>query len=181
MEQVSRGLSGTIGQPIRHDAPRVETVPVARAAARIGDPGDKAVAIHLQIKGDARGQALLLLSWASALRFVDLMMGEAPGTSSNVGYAERSVLAEAGNLALTAFLNALATSARLPLRLLPSPPDVVVDDLERIMNLALVSAAARGDDVLIIETVLRENRTGVQAHFWVLPHRATHYETRWPG
>jgi chemotaxis protein CheY-P-specific phosphatase CheC len=98
-----------------------------------------------------------------------------------VGYAERSVLAEAGNLALTAFLNALATSARLPLRLQPSPPDVLVDDLERILNLALVSAAARGDDVLVIETVLRDDSASVQARFWVLPHRATRYETRWSG
>jgi chemotaxis protein CheC len=174
MERVSRGLSGTVGQPIRHDLPRVGTVPVASAAERIGDPKGKAVAVYLKIKGDARGQALLILSWDNALKFVDLMMDATPGTTSNVGFAERSALAEAGNLALTAFLNALATSARLPQRLMPSPPDVLVDELGRILNLAFVSGAVRGDDVPIIETVLREDRTGVRAHFWVLPDRMPH-------
>ena len=140
------------------------------------------MAVYLQIKGDARGQALLIFSWASALKFVDLMMDATPGTASNVGYTERSVLAEAGNLAVTAFLNALAASARLPLRLQPSPPDVLVDDLERVLNLALMPIASRKDDVLIIETVLRHDRAGVQAHFWVLPHpTAKREEERWPG
>jgi chemotaxis protein CheC len=168
MERVSRSLSETMGQPIRHDAPRIETVPLASVASRIGDPGQRVVGVYLQIKGDAGGQALLVFSWDSALQFVDLMMGETPGTTSDVGFTERSVLAETGNLALTAFLNALAAWESLPQRLLPSTPDVLVDKLERVLNLALISAG-RGDDVLIVETVLRDDRAGVQAHFWVLP------------
>jgi chemotaxis protein CheC len=149
-------------------------VSVANAASRIGNPEERSVGVYMQIKGDARGQALLILSWDNALKLVDLMMDATPGTASNVGYTERSVLAEAGNLTLTSFLNALATWESLPQRLQPSPPDVLVDKLARVLNLALVSAA-REDKALVIETVLRDDRAGVQAHFWVLPHRATRY------
>ena len=145
--RVSHSLSETIGQPIRNDATRVATVPVASVASRLGNPTETAVGVGLQITGDAQGQALLILSWTHALKLVDLMIGEDPGTTANIGFEERSALAEAGNLALTSFLNALATSCSLPLRLLPSTPDVIVDRRERIVQLFLIHLASRKKDV----------------------------------
>jgi chemotaxis protein CheY-P-specific phosphatase CheC len=175
--RVSRSLSETIGQPIRNDAANVATLPIASVASRLGDPTETAVGVGLQIRGDAQGQALLILSWSDALKFVDLMMAEEPGTTTNMGFEERSALAEVGNLALASFLNVLATSDRLPLRLMPSTPDVIVDRRDRIVQLVLIHLTSRRSDVQVIDTVLRSDRGSVQAHFLVFPHQAAHYET----
>ena len=136
MKRVAQVLSDTVGQSIYHRALRTETVPIAKLSERIGDPKAKTVCVQLQIGGDARGQALLLLSWESALRLVDLLMGEPLGTTPNVGFAERTALAEIGNLAVAHFGNALVAYLQQPRRLQPSSPNVLVDSLEAILRKA---------------------------------------------
>ena len=171
MKRVTQALSDTVGQPIHHRALRAEVVPVAGVAGRIGDPKARTVGVQLQIKGDARGQALLLFPWEGALRLVDLLMEVPPGTTSDVGFAERTALAEVGNLAVAHFLNALVAYSQQPRRLQPSPSNVLVDTLEAILRLALMPVTIRGDDPLVIETILSNTGGTVQIHFLILPEQ----------
>ena len=169
MKRVTQALSDTVGQPIHYSALRAETTPVARIGKRIGGPEAKVVGVQLHIKGDARGQALLLFPWAGALRMVDLLTEVAPGTTSDVGFAERTALAEVGNLATAHFLNALVAYMQQPIRLQPEPSNVLVDTQEAILRLALMPVAIRGDDPLVIETTLGNAGGTIQIHFLIVP------------
>jgi chemotaxis protein CheC len=171
MKRVTQALSDTVGEPFHHGALRAEAVPVAGIAERIGDPKAKTVGVQLQIKGDARGQALLLFPWESALRLVELLMEVPPRTTSDVGFAERTALAEVGNLSVAHFLNALVAYLAQPRRLQPSPSSVLVDTLEAILRLALMPVAIRGDDPLVIETILANAGGTIQIHFLLLPEQ----------
>ena len=125
--------------------------------------------IELEIRGDARGQALLPIPWDSALKLVDLMMETPPGTTSDVRFAERTMLAEVGNLVLAHFLNAVVALCPASRHLQPSSPNVMVDTLERILSLGLMVSIVRGIDPLAIETILANTGKTVHIHFLVLP------------
>ncbi len=172
LKHVARALSDTVGQPIYHSALRAETTSVARLAERIGDPRAKTVGVQLQIKGDARGQALLLFPWEGALRLVDHLMEVPLGTTSDVRFEERTALAEVGNLAVAHFLNALVSYSQLPKRLQPLPSDVLVDTLETILRLALMPLTIRGNDPLVIETILSDAGGKARIYFLILPEQA---------
>ena len=172
MSRVARALSDVVGEPIRHGALRIGTVPVPEIARRAGDPKEKAAGVRLEIHGDAKGQALLLLPWPSALRLMDFLMEVPPGTTTDIRFAERTALAEVGNLALAHFLNAVVASEQMPHRLQPTSPSVLIDTLEKVLQLALMSVTIRGNDPLIIETVFEDTMRAIQIRFWVLPDQA---------
>jgi chemotaxis protein CheY-P-specific phosphatase CheC len=115
------------------------------------------------------GQALLLLSENSALSLVDWIMDKPPGTAKNLGLMERSALGEFGNLAVSHFLNALVSFSRLPSRLQPSPPAVMVDMTSAILSLVAMPVSVKNDRLLIVRTDLRDTSNIVQARFWILP------------
>lgn len=172
MKHVARGLSEMTGHKINTDTPRLCAVPITQVATRVDDPETKVVGIYLQIEGGLCGQTILILPMTSALNLADWLIGVAPGTTTNIGPIEHSALAEAGNLAVSYFLNAVALLAGMTEPLRPSAPAVVVDMLGSILNLVVTPVvAARSDDLLIVETVFRSRTKSVQAHFWVLPDR----------
>jgi chemotaxis protein CheC len=119
--------------------------------ACVGDPESEMVGIYLLMKGDLSGQAILIFPLASALNLADALLDAPLGTSSSLGDLECSALAEAGNLTVSYFLNAMAALTGIPLR--PSPPAVMVDMLGAILNVVITSLAATSDDLLMIETV----------------------------
>ncbi|MEE8390221.1 MAG: hypothetical protein V3S14_05410 [Anaerolineae bacterium] len=172
MWQVVSGLSEMTGQAISNDTPRVEKIPIAQVPARAGHPEAEMVGVYLVIGGGLCGQAILILSVSSALNLVDLLMGEQPGTSTELGEMERSALAEIGNMTLSYFLNATAILANAPELLQPSPPAVMVDMLGAILDVVVTPVGAVRDDMLIVDTGFGDAAGNVQGHFWVLPDPA---------
>jgi chemotaxis protein CheC len=169
MASVALGLSNMVGKTIRNSPSRVENVPVAQVATRVGDPEVKTVGIYLRMTGGLRGQAVMFLPLTSALSLVDVLTDESPGTAKSLGMMERSVLAEVGNLTVSYFLNTVAKLTGSSNVLWPSPPTVIVDMLSTIINLMITPAAALGDDLPIIETPFRDTAGLVQIRLWILP------------
>jgi chemotaxis protein CheC len=178
MQHVACVLSDMVGQTISNDIPRVETVPIAQAVTRAGDPETEVVGIYLLMESGLHGQAILILPLDDALNLINLLMEAPPGTptiASNLDLMQRAVLAEFGNLALSSFLNAVSSLIQAQLR--PSPPAVVVGMLGTILNMVVTPVAAVSDDLLIIETTFRDAGGTVQIRFWVLPDSIN---LRWP-
>lgn len=169
MQRVAQGLSHITGRRISSDIPRVRTAPVTRLATRVGDLATEVVGIYLQVEGELRGGAILILPLDSALSLVDLMLNAPPGKTTGVGFEEHSALAEAGNLTVSYFLNALVVLAGISKRLQPSTPAVIVGELDTILNSIVTQVAAGNDEPLIIETVFKDLRGTLQVHFWVFP------------
>jgi chemotaxis protein CheC len=169
MWRVACGLSNTVGRTISNGASSIETIPLSQVATFAGGPEAEMVAIYLVIQSGIRGQALLILPLHSALHLCDLLLDLQPGSSTNLGEVERSALAEVGNITLSYFLNAVATSCGDPDFLRPSPPAVMVDMLGAMLDVIVTPIAVVRDDMLIIETPFVDSRSSIQARFWVLP------------
>jgi len=170
MWRVARGLSTMSGQTISYGNPRIDRVPIAQVATYAGDPEVERVGVYLVMSGGLHGQALLILSKTSALRLAGLLMGDPLGAAAELGVVERSALAEAGNLAVSAFLNTMAVHDPQSSKLLrPSPPAVMVDMLGAILNVIVTPVAAVRDDLLIIDTDLGNAHQTVHGRFWIIP------------
>jgi len=181
MWRVASGLSELTGRTITNHDPVVERVPIYQVTERAGDPEDKIVGIYLVMSGGLHGQAILILPMTSALNLADLMMGEEPGTATQLGFMEHSALSELGNMTVSCFLNGVAALDETPELLRPSPPAVMVDMLGAILDVIVTPVAAVRDDLLIIDTPFRDHRRTVQGRFWVLPNPAIRDLTAHPS
>jgi chemotaxis protein CheC len=169
MQRAAIGLSDMVGRIVSNDTPRVDTVPVGQVVARAGDPEASMVGIYLLLEGGLNGQAILILSQTSALKVADLLMGERPGTTTRLGSAERSALAEACNVAISHFLNAVASRTEMKGLLKPSKATVMEGKLHAMLDVIVAPMAAVRDDLLIIETVFQDTQNTVQGRLWILP------------
>jgi len=148
---------------------RVDRIPLSAVATEAGDPECEMVGVYLRMEDGLRGHALLVLPIANALHLVDALLDQRLGTSTTLGYTERSALAEVGNVLVAYFLNAVAemVAADFPLR--PSPPAVAVDMLGAILNTLVIPLAGIHDDLLAARATLADITGAIQARFWVLP------------
>jgi chemotaxis protein CheC len=172
MWHVASGLSDLTGRTISNDNPIVEKVPIGQVHERAGGPEEQMVGVYMVIGGGLRGQAIVILPMVSGLNLADLVMGEKRGTAAKLGIVERSALSEVGNLAISYFLNGVASLDQMSDVLRPSPPAVMVDMLGAILDVIVTPVAAVRDDLLIIETAFSDSVRAVQGRFWVLPDPA---------
>jgi chemotaxis protein CheC len=124
----------------------------ADACDAVGGEESVVLGAYLAMEGRVSGHIMLLFPERRALDCVDLMCGQAPGTTVEADELAESAVAELGNIVGSAFVNALADEASLVLH--PTPPTVVHD-----MAIALVQTVYAESDVVIIDTVF-EDQTG---------------------
>jgi chemotaxis protein CheC len=165
------GLSGMIGHTLDVSQPEVRLVPLADLPMLLGGPESEAVGIYLQATGGMAGQIMLVLPYLKALELVDLLQGEAPGTTQELGRLERSALAEVGNMAGTFFLNSVALLTGVEAR--PSPPAVMVDMVGAILDIIVAASRGLGEHVLMIQAAFLRDGREVEADFWVIPDQGT--------
>ncbi len=161
------GLSEMVGRNIRIQTPDVFLVRLGEVAGLLGGPEDTVVGVYLAICGDVRGHILLMFSPREAEGLVDMVMDQAPGTTTSLGTMERSALGEVGNLTGTFFLNALAEVTRLNIQ--PSPPAVMVDMGTAVLDVPLAALATSADESLVIKTVFLDDQRRIEAAFLVMP------------
>lgn len=168
IKNVAKGLTDMVGRPITVETTSVESMSVGQIPEWMGSPEAEMVGVYLLIDGDVYGQVILIFSLEEALHLVDLLMGDPPGTTTELDELGRSALAETGNLATAYFLNELSMLTGSQVR--PSPPAVMVDMLGAIFNVVSAPIAAVSDQLLIVEAEFKEPDRTVTAHFWVLPY-----------
>jgi len=166
------GLSEMVDQEIKVTALSLEEVSMRNASALIGEPDDMMVGIYLLFSGSASGQIMLAFQPQTAFDLVDMAMGTPPGTTRELGEMEQSVLAEAGNVVGSFFLNAVADHASL--RLLPSPPVVVMDMVGSLMGTVLAEALQESESVFVIRLSFSSPDRQLEGRFLVLPTLDSH-------
>jgi chemotaxis protein CheC len=170
MEHAADGLSGMVGRPISINIPQIEALSIGEIPNFVGNPETETVGVYLLIEGEFTGQVILMLPLTEAYYLADLLLGNSPGTTTELGDLERSALAEAGNLTASYFLNEIATLTHISSR--PSPPAVMVDMLGAIVNVMTAPVASVSDALVIAETAFQESGRTILAYFWVLPDPA---------
>ena len=158
--RAGRGLSGLMGQEIVIHVPSVRTGTKADACDAVGGEESIVLGAYLSIAGDITGHVMLLFPVARALECVDLMCGQAAGTTTEPDEFAQSAIGELGNIVSSAFVNALADRVNLSLR--PSPPTIVNDMASALVESIYAEMLSEGAEVVMIDTVF-EDRSGKTA------------------
>jgi len=155
--RAGRGLSGLMGQEIAIHIPDVRLGTKADACDAVGGSDAIVLGAYLSISGDITGHVMLLFPIERALKCVDLMCGQPPGTTTEADELAESAIGELANIVGSAFVNALADHVQLVLH--PSPPTVLSDMAQALVETVYAEVLSQGGDVVMIDTVF-EDRGG---------------------
>lgn len=135
----------------------------------VGGPETTMVGVSLSVKEGARGHILLLYPPKVAFGLIDMLMGNDPDTTQEIGEMEASALCEVGNVVGSYFLNAIADDTGV--RLLPTPPQVKMDAAESIIKVALedVLGMHHGKRIFAIQMVFDSDDERLGGTLMVLP------------
>ncbi len=161
------GLSDMLGQVVIVTSLNARTMPIKDTADLFGGPEAPTAAVYLSILGVAQGHMVLVYQPKTAFEFIDMLLGEPPGTTHELGPMEESALAEMGNLVGSFFLNAMADATSLDLRV--SPPVVMMDMAGAILDPILAEALMEADDALVVDTTFGTKDRQINGSFLVLP------------
>ena len=162
------GLSQMVDQNIEMTAVSARQVPVDEIPDLFGGREQVAVAVYLAVSGAAEGHMFLVYPPDTAMSLVDLLMGEEPGTTTEITEMEASALGEMGNIMGSFYLNALSDASGLIL--MPSPPAVIMDMVGSILDVALAGILEESDDALVVEAVFATEDRKINGNFLVLPN-----------
>lgn len=145
--------------------PRATFVPIEEVFAVVSKVEDLVVAVVLRVEGGINGTILFVFPEASALELVTQLLGTAYGTIQGIDEMGQSVLMEVGNVLAGSFLNAI--SAMTQLTFIPAVPMLAFDMLGAVISGALSGSDVVEDQVLLIETVLFEEKYTVAGDFFL--------------
>jgi len=143
-----------MGQEIAIHVPNVRTGTKADACDAVGGEEEVVLGAYLSISGDVTGHVMLLFPVKRALECVDLMCGQAPGTTLEPDELAESAIGELGNIVGSAFVNALADYANLILH--PSPPSVIHDMAIALVDSVYAEVLSQGGDVVMMDAVFED-------------------------
>ncbi|MBI2765259.1 MAG: chemotaxis protein CheX [Chloroflexi bacterium] len=163
--RAGRGLSGLMGQEITIHIPSVRIGTKADACDAVGGEESIVLGAYLSMSGDISGHVMLLFPIGRALECVDLMCGEAPGTTAEPDELAESAIGELSNIVGSAFVNALGDYTGLVLH--PSPPVILHDIAIALVQSVYAEILSQGGDVVMIDTVF-EDTSGATAGLLIL-------------
>lgn len=169
-ERAMAGLSEMIGEDIEVAELTMTQVPVDEIPSLFGGPETEAVGIYLTVTGSADGHLMLMYEPRIAYAFIDLLMGDAPGTTASLDDMGRSALGEMGNIIGAFFLNAISDATGLSLQ--PSVPEVMTDMAGALFDVVSSEVLLRNDQTDLAETTFRAKGHDVSGVFLVLPTEA---------
>ena len=171
VRSAANALSQMAGKGIVASEIRLRVVPLSHLAMVAGDPERAVVAVYLGVGGDVPGHILLAFSESMAAGLVDLLLDQPEGTTEELGALEISALAEAGNVAGSAFLNTLASLAEMTLP--PTPPVVIYEMRGAILDtLAAEMTLVEQDEAMVIEARFAAAGQTVDVAFFTFPGEA---------
>jgi chemotaxis protein CheC len=109
-----------------------------------------ALAVYFAFHGQGQGHLVLLMDEDTSRQVAGLLLGEDPASIDVSDELPASALAESGNVACSAFLNALGDSVGLRLDI--TPPAVVQDMRGAILDALAADIASVAEEALVINT-----------------------------
>jgi chemotaxis protein CheC len=166
-------LSQMTGSTIMINVPAISIAGVHALQAQFEPNEEPVAAVFMHMLGDLTGRTLLVFPKPTVLRLAEMMLRRPIGSSVAFSELETSAIKEAGNILSGAYMNAL--SDFLGMLLLPSPPTLVID----MSNSVLESAFGEPDEgtasILCVESefMLTDMGQTLRGFFLLLPDSAS--------
>ena len=165
--RAAQSLTALLGHPVRLAVSGISTVStesLSRLLA-VADAGVMA-GLRFQIEGETGGQIIILFPLRTIFRMLRMLFGTREGSRS-LSDQERSAVQEVGNILVSAFLSGLGDL--LGKRLLPSPPEIHLDDLTALMRQVTEDLRRQGSEVLVVQALFEDPEQRIEGQFFVLP------------
>ena len=161
------GLSQMAGQEIKISNIEFKKVPIKNVPGLFGGAEAQIIAVYLEISGKTNGRMVVVYEPKVAFDLIDLLLGQAPGSTRELTDMERSALGEVGNIMGSFFLNYISDTTGLSFQ--PSPPAVMMDMAGAILDATLANLMEYTEDIYIMETVFGTQDRQVAGTFLVIP------------
>ena len=160
-------LAQLLGGKVTMGVPRATFLPLEEIIEGIGGYEELVSCVYMQVTGDVPGTVLFVFDERSTYRLVDLLTGQAPGTTAGLDEMGASAVREVGNILSGAFVGAIETMTGLAVR--TGVPMLGFDMLGAVLSTSVIAAGYTEDQVLLIETVMvREGGEEIRGHFFLL-------------
>ena len=161
-------LSTMLNTTIEMNIPEVSVIDLSRIHEYISD--EIAAMVLFRIDGELShgGYLLLHVPVESAIRLVNVMLGE-QDMERAMNEMDRSALLEIGNIMVSAFLD--GTAGLLDTVMIPSPPDLVIDmPLAALQVLISSQLEGNGNNVVLFRTELKSSEYALASNLFLLPN-----------
>lgn len=145
----------------------LDLLPLVEVPSAAGSADAVAVGIYVGMTCDGHGHVLLLMDEPVAQRLTGALLGEDPSAICICDELASSALAEAGNVACSAFMNLLGDATGLVLEV--TPPAVVQDMRGAIVDAIVAEVALVGEEALVIGTSFSIASDAMDARLLVIP------------
>ena len=168
LARAAESLGRMLGNPVRFAGQEIRSLrssALPALADAVGGGGSLAV-LRIEIHGEGNGWILILLPFPTVYHLLQALMG-IPAEPRDLTETERSAIQEVGNIVASSFLSELGD--RLGRRLLPSAPEIQLDNVPRVVRGVLASVRDLGSDVLVVQAVLEDRERCIQGRIFVVP------------
>lgn len=149
-KQAADGISWLLGEEIQIADPAFQTQDFSTLMEEFGDPETEIVGIYIEAQDDIPIHVMLILPFAEAIQITEQLLGNEPGSVSEIDELGHSALSEMANITGTRFFNAIAEITGKTIR--PSTPAMMIDMLGSILTIILAKTGCISGDVLSFET-----------------------------
>ncbi len=160
-------LSQMLRRKVDMQVPKVQIVDFGDLGALMGGEEQIMVGVYLLVEGDIQGSIMFLVEKESARGLVDgIMMQYGMQSQDEFGFMEMSAMQEVSNIITGAYLNSLASLTGM--KILPSPPDVVIDMAGAILSVPAIEFGAISDEILLIQSQFHDEQS-IDGFFILIP------------
>lgn len=171
LRRAGESLTALLGHPVRLAVSEIMAVSVAVLPGLVAAADTGALAgLRFQIVGEAGGQIIILFPFGTIFRMLRVLLGtqEKPQSLSD---QERSAVQEVGNILVSSFLSGLGDL--LGRRLMPTPPEIHLDDLPGLMREVMAALEGQAPEVLVVRALFEDPEQRIEGQFFVLPEMAS--------
>jgi len=171
LRRAGESLSGLLGHPVRLTVSAISTVPVRSLPDLTAEAVSGPMAgLLIRFSGEAAGQIVILFPLATVFRMLGVLL-KGQVRLLSLSETERSAVQEVGNILASAFLSGLADL--LGKRLMPSPPQLHVDDFPGLIQQVMADLEEEASEVLVVEALFEDPGQRIEGRFYVLPEAAS--------
>jgi len=143
--------------------PSIEIVPIKDVGEEFKD--EVKVAVYVELGKEFDGHIFFITDFQDALKICGLMLGT--NECSELDELGKSSIMEMGNILASAF--ATAISNFLGITIDQTPPQMVIDFLPAIIDLALIDIAKYSEYTILLKTDIKLGETLFEEHLLVFP------------